>query len=299
MTDLRLVASTAITPALWGTTYYVTTQLLPAGRPVLAGTVRALPAGILLVAVVAVAAGRRAIPDRVWWFRAALLGAFNVGVFFALLFVAAERLPGGIAAIPGALAPFLVAGLAVPVLGERASSRVLVAAAFGVAGVALLVLRSRVALDPVGLAAAVGGTVSLSLGTVFGRRFGLPGGFGSPVVSLLALTGWQLVAGGLFLAVLSAAVEGVPPVPSGGNLAGFAYLTLIGTALAYTLWFRGVTRLAAARVTLLALLSPVVAATIGWVALGESLAPVQLLGAATVVASVALGVSAAPAAGRG
>ena len=38
---------TAITPAVWGTTYAVTTEFLPPGRPLLAGLLRALPAGLL------------------------------------------------------------------------------------------------------------------------------------------------------------------------------------------------------------------------------------------------------------
>jgi probable blue pigment (indigoidine) exporter len=48
---LTLILVTAIAASLWGTTYLVTTELLPAGRPLLAAVIRALPAGLLLVAV--------------------------------------------------------------------------------------------------------------------------------------------------------------------------------------------------------------------------------------------------------
>ena len=61
------VAVTAITPITWGTTYYTTTQFLPAVRPLLAGTLRALPAGILL----AVIARRR--PWGCWWWKSSSL----------------------------------------------------------------------------------------------------------------------------------------------------------------------------------------------------------------------------------
>src|SRR5688572_14925010 len=197
MRDIRLIAATAVTPALWGTTYLVTTEFLPAGRPLLAAAIRALPAGLLLVGAVAVLAGRRALPRGAWWWRAALLGTLNIGVFFALLFVAAYRLPGGVAAVLGALGPFVVAALAFLLLGERSTGRTLTAAAVGVAGVALLVLRSDVALDPVGIAAAAGGTLTMSLGTVLGRRWGTPDGYPRRSTALLALTGWQLTVGGL------------------------------------------------------------------------------------------------------
>ncbi|GAA2365946.1 EamA family transporter [Dactylosporangium salmoneum] len=274
---------TAIAPALWGTTYLVTTELLPPDRPLLAGTLRALPAGLLLVAAA------RALPRGAWWWRAAVLGTLNIGLFFALLFVAAYRLPGGVAAVLGALGPFVVAGLAYGLLGQRPGARVLVAGLAGLAGVALLVLRSSAALDPLGLAAAAGGMVSMSLGTVLGRRWGTPPGFAERRTALLALTGWQLTVGGVLLAPAALLVEGAPPALGWGNVAGFAYLSLVGTAGAYFLWFRGVTTLPPAQVTLFGLLSPVVAAVLGWVALGQSLSGGQLAGAALVLAAVVAG----------
>ncbi len=155
-------------------------------------------------------------------------------LFFPLLFAAAYRLPGGVAAVTGALEPFVVAGLSSAVLGHHAGRRALLAAALGVAGVALLVLRSETALDPVGLLAAAAGTLSMSTGIVLGRRWGTPDGFSGRGSALIALTGWQLTAGGLVLLPVALAVEG--PLPA----------------------------LSLPRVSLLALLSPVVATMLGW-----------------------------------
>jgi probable blue pigment (indigoidine) exporter len=290
----NLAATTAVAPALWGSTYLVTTELLPDGRPLLAGTLRALPAGLLLIAVVAALAGRRALPTGAWWWRAVVLGFLNIGLFFALLFVAAYRLPGGIAAVLGALGPFVVAAVAFALLDQRPAVRVLLAGAAGLAGVALLVLRSDAALDPLGLAAATAGMVSMSFGTVLGRRWGTPPGLPDRRTALLALTGWQLTVGGLLLAPVMLLVEGPPPALTWTNLGGFGYLSLIGTAGAYFLWFRGVTALAPARVTLLGLLSPVVAALLGWLVLDQSLSPGQLLGATSVLAAVVLGTRTPP-----
>nr|BFE61688.1 EamA family transporter [Dactylosporangium thailandense] len=275
---------TAIAPALWGTTYLVTTELLPPGRPLLAGTLRALPAGLLLIAAA------RALPKGAWWWRSLVLGTLNIGLFFALLFVAAYRLPGGVAAVLGALGPFVVAALAFGLLGSRPSRTVLAAGAAGVLGVALLVLRSATALDPIGLAAAAGGMVSMSLGTVLGRRWGAPEG--DRRTALIALTGWQLTVGGLLLAPAALLIEGLPPALSWVNAAGFGYLSLIGTAGAYLLWFRGVTTLQPAQVTLFSLLSPVVAAAAGWLALGQSLSAGQLAGAVIVLVAVLIGTGA-------
>ncbi len=290
MRDLRLVLVTAVGPALWGTNYLMTTELLPPGRPLLAGAIRALPAGLVLLLVVGLRYGRLALPRGSWWWRAAVLGGLNIGLFFALFFIAAYRLPGGVAAVLGAIGPFLVAGLAYPLLGERPVRKVMIAAAFGVAGVALLVLRSTVSLDPIGLAAAAAGVIAISLATVLGRRWGLPAA-PSPFAGVLVLTAWQLVAGGLLLLPAALLVEGPPPTLDASALLGFGYLTLIGTALAHFLWFRGVSALAATQVTMLALLSPVVATIMGWIVLEQSLSSWQLVGGVLVLGAVVLGAS--------
>ena len=90
---------TALAPAIWGSTYVVTTLMLPADYPLTVAMLRALPAGILLLLAV------RQLPQGVWWLRAFILGALNFSVFWALLFVAAYRLPGGVAATLGAVQP--------------------------------------------------------------------------------------------------------------------------------------------------------------------------------------------------
>ncbi|WP_328614008.1 EamA family transporter [Amycolatopsis sp. NBC_00355] len=266
--------ATALAPVIWGSTYLVTTELLPPGRPLLAAVVRALPAGLLLVALT------RRLPRGSWWWRSLVLGTLNIGAFFALLFVAAYRLPGGVAATLGALQPLLVAGLSTGLLGERLTRRTLLAGVAGVAGVSLLVLRSDARLDALGVAAAVGGAVVMATGIVLSKRW-------SPPAPLLATTGWQLVAGGLALVPLALAVEGPPPSTlSAANYAGYGYLALIGAALAYPLWFRGIRALSPTHVTFLGLLSPVAATLLGWLVLGQRLGGWQLLGGAVVLAAV-------------
>ncbi|MFG3713444.1 EamA family transporter [Micromonospora sp. NPDC047730] len=265
---------TALAPAIWGTTYLVTTELLPPQRPLLAAVVRALPAGLLLVAVT------RQLPRGAWWWRAAVLGALNIGFFFALLFVAAYRLPGGVAATVGAVQPLLVAALSAGVLGDRLTPRTVLAGAAGVAGVGLLVLRADARLDGVGVAAALGGAVVMAGGVVLSKRWSSP-------APLLATTGWQLAAGGLLLLPVAVLVEGPPPaVLTAGNLIGYGYLTLVGSALAYALWFRGIRALTPTTVTFLGLLSPLVATALGWLVLAQELTPAQLSGGLVVLAAI-------------
>ena len=105
--------------------------------------------------------------------------------------------------------------------------------------------------------------------------------------SPLVTTSWQLLAGGLFLALLTTALEPLPASPpSLSNIAGYAYLSLIGTALAYLLWFRGIKLLPTHIPAFLGLLSPIVALTIGIIAANETLTWIQCAGVALVFASV-------------
>jgi probable blue pigment (indigoidine) exporter len=265
----------ALAPAVWGSTYLVTTQLLPPDRALLAATIRALPSGLLLILFT------RAVPRGHWIWRAVCLGLFNIGAFFALLFVAAYRLPGGVAAFVGSVQPLFVLGLAALLLRERAGPREGAACVVGLLGVGLLVSASTDRLDPVGVAAALGAAGCMATGIVLTKRWGRP-------VGLLAFTGWQLAAGGLLLLPAALVLEGLPSQLTGRNLAGYGYLCVIGAVLSYALWFRGVERLPAVAVSLLGLLSPVVAALLGLIVLGQTLTPLQLLGAAAVLAGIVL-----------
>ena len=155
--------------------------------------------------------------------------------------------------------------------------------ALGVVGVAALVLGPAASLDAIGVAAAIGCAGSMATATVLARRWG------RPPLSIVSLTAWQLTIGGVLVSPFVLVFEGVPPTPTVRNLAGFAVMGLFGTALAYGLWIRGVTALPASSMQFLALLSPAMATAIGWAALGQSLSPVQLVGAALVIVAVVAG----------
>ncbi|MEV6428475.1 EamA family transporter [Nocardia sp. NPDC051463] len=272
------LALTALTPIVWGSTYAVTTELLPPDRPLFTALMRALPAGLVLLALT------RVLPRGIWVGRAAVLGILNIGAFFPLLFLAAYRLPGGVAGVLGAVAPMIALGFAAMVLAEKPTGRKILAGLVGVFGVALVVLRGNAQLDTLGVIAGLAGAASMSLGTVLTKRWGRPEGVGP-----LALTGWQLTAGGLFIAPLAFLIEGAPPALDGRAVGGYLYLGIIGTAVAYWLWFRGISRVPATSIAFLGLLSPVSAAVIGWVALGQALTPLQIAGMVIALVGTLLG----------
>ncbi|MGJ7604791.1 EamA family transporter [Variovorax sp. LT1R20] len=267
------VLLTATAPAIWGSTYIVTTELLPANYPLHVALLRALPAGLLLLLIV------RQLPERAWWGRIFVLGALNFSILWAMLFVAAYRLPGGVAATITSMQPLFVVFLASLLLASPIRVLSIAAAVIGIGGVALLVLTPNAALDAIGIAAAIAAAVSMAFGTVLSRRW-------QPPVSALTFTAWQLTAGGLLLLPVALLLE--PPLPAltAQNWIGFAWLGLVGAALTYIVWFRGVARLEPSAVAPLAFLSPVTAVILGWALLGQSLSVLQVVGIAIVIASI-------------
>ena len=277
------IALTALAPAVWGTTYIVTTHALPTGHPVFAALMRTLPAGTLALALT------RRLPSGQWWWKSLVLGALNMACFFPLLFVAAQRLPGGVAATLGAAQPIIVAGLAVVVLSERPSAWRLMWGGIGVVGVALVVLGPQAGLDVLGVTAGLGGAVSMGLGVVLTKRWGKPDG-----VSALSLAGWQLTGAGLLLIVPALLIDGVPTGIDATAVAGYSWLGLVGGLAAYVLWFEGIRRLPVTPTALLGLLSPLTAALLGHVIAGEVFSPIQLLGFALALTAMTAGQLAPP-----
>ncbi|WP_412777887.1 EamA family transporter [Thalassospira lucentensis] len=271
---------TALAPAIWGSSYIVATELLPHGYPLTVSLLRALPAGLILLLVV------RQLPQSGWWGKVLILGALNFAIFWSMLFLAAYRLPGGVAATLGAVQPLFVLFLARFALGSTIKLAGIIAAISGIFGVALLVLDPGATLDPVGIASATIGALSMAAGTVLTRKW-------QPPVSPLTFTAWQLTAGGVLLIPVALILEPSFPVPTLQNLAGLAWLGLIGAALTYYLWFRGIAKLGPATVTSFGFLSPTSAVLLGWIILGEQLSPTQIAGVVIVLASIWLGQRAA------
>ncbi|GAA4159833.1 EamA family transporter [Shinella granuli] len=270
LSDLSL---TALAPIVWGSTYIVSTEFLVGFSPMTVAMLRALPAGVFLLAIV------RQLPADVWWLRSFILGALNISIFLSMLFVAAYRLPGGVAGTVLSAQPLIVVFLASFLLSSRLRALAVLGALAGMIGVALLVLTPDAALDPIGIAAGLAGATSMAMGVTLARKW-------QPPVSPLTFTAWQLTAGGLLLVPVVVLIDGSIPVPTLSNLMGLVWLGLIGAALTYVLWFRGIGRLAPSAVSSLLFLSPLTAMLLRWGFLGQSLTVLQITGASLVIGSI-------------
>ncbi|WP_162651279.1 EamA family transporter [Lentilitoribacter sp. Alg239-R112] len=267
------IALTGLAPMIWGSSYIVITQLLPDGYPLMSAAIRALPAGLLLLLF------SPKLPTGEWWWKTLVLGALNFSVFWWLLFVAAYRLPGGVAATLGAMQPLIVVFAAFFILNVPIRKVSISSAILGIFGVALLLLTAEAGFDLIGIIAGFGGAASMALGVVLTRKW-------QPPVPLLRFTAWQLIAGGLLLLPFAIALEPNFPAFTMNSLVGYGYLSIIGGALTYIIWFRGIATLDPNTISPLGFLSPLMAVLMGWLVLNQSLTYLQILGTAIVLLSI-------------
>jgi len=275
-TTWRWVLVTSIAPIAWGSTYWVTREFLPPDAPLWGAVLRALPAGLLLFAL------RPRRPRGAWWWRAAVLGVLNVGVFFALIYVVAQLLPTSLASTIMATSPAAMMLLAWLLAGERLRLLPLLGAGLGIAGVALMLAGDGAVPSPLGVAASVAAMVLSSIGYILAKRW-------RDGTDVMSITSWQLLAGGLLLLPAALVVEGGPPALDGPGFIAFAYVSVIATAAAFAAWFVGLSRLPAGTVGLVGLLNPVTGVLLGVLIAGERLASWQVAGLAVVLVGIVAG----------
>ena len=267
------IFTTAIAPLIWGSTYLVTTEFLPPNRPLTAALIRVLPAGLLLLA------WTRRLPERGEWGTVFLLGFLNIGFFQAMLFVAAYRLPGGLAAVLSSTQTLMVLVFTWLIDKTMPPKAAWAWSATGVLGIAMLVLSPSARYDGTGILAALSGAAAMALGVYLSKhkKTSLP---------VLAFTGWQLFIGGVFLLPVALLAEPTLESLSPANIGGYLYLCLFGAVFAYVLFFNGIVKLSPAAVSSLGLLSPVSAFVLGWLFLGQGMDAKSLAGFALVLVSI-------------
>jgi len=271
---IQLSLLTALAPMIWGSTYIVTTELLPEGRPFIAATIRVLPAGLFLLVF------SRQLPKLKELWAVLLLSFLNIAFFQAMLFIAAYKLPGGIAGAIGSVQPLFV--IFFIWLFDSAKPR-LTASLFtlaAIAGMMMVLVRGNVELNIFGVICGFAGAVAMALGIYLSSKWK----FG---VSSLTFTGWQLLFGGIMLLPVALYLEPLPEALVLKNYIGYAYLCIFGALLGYFLWFRGITGgLPPLAVSLLGFLSPVTAVLNDWLFLGKKLTSVQFAGFILVLFSI-------------
>lgn len=267
--------SAAAAAILWGFTYVLTTTWLPP-HPLFLAAFRALGGALVLLVIV------RCVPPRIWWGRLAVLGTLNAGLFFGLFFVAATRLPGGVAAIFQALTPLAVIFIAWGILGARPTATKIGSVLLGALGVSLVVLSSNARLDSLGIVAAIGSMLSIAAGGVLLNKWG------QPPMPLLGFTGWQLLIAGVELSLVATIAQDVPSQLNAANVMGLGLLAVALTAVPFALWFGAIERAGAVAVAPFMLLVPVTAFVLDALVKGVQPTGLQVVGAVLVMGGLML-----------
>jgi drug/metabolite transporter (DMT)-like permease len=280
---------------VWGSTYLgiaIAVETIPA---FLMAAARFLLAGLILLAWSIAREGRSfVLPSRREWRDSAIVGALLLAGGNGLVAFSEQTLPSGIAALLVGLMPVWVAILGGIFLGDRLPRLAVVGIAIGFVGVGILVGPSAFggvgALDPVGLVAGLLAPVAWAGGSLFAsRRAALPR---RPLVA----AGLQMTLGGLVLAVM-AVLSGElttfdPAAVTRDSLLALAYLTVIGSILAFTVYGWMLRAAPLPLVATYAYVNPVVAVILGWLVLGEPIDARTIVAGAVIIFAVALIVTA-------
>ncbi|WGW10596.1 DMT family transporter [Saxibacter everestensis] len=249
--------------AIWGLNFVSATYALESFTPWMLRVVTFL-GGALILAVVAAA---RKISLRLLRPRDALhlaiAGTFSVAGFGALSALALLNTTAGRASVCLYLMPIWVALLSKVVLRENLGRNRTAAVLIGIAGLSVLLVPLLKSGLSYGALAATGAGLSWAIGTVYLKWARVPS-------HQLTVTIWQLVAGGI-VSVIGAILwhESFPTQITMHASWGIAYTTIMGTAVAYLLWFGAIARLPASTAGLGTLLVPVFGMLASIVLLGE------------------------------
>lgn len=249
--------------AIWGVNFVSTTFALESFTPWMLRAITYLGGAAILVTI----ALARGIPlmlsrprDAV---HLAIAGTFGVAGFGALSAIALLNTTAGRTSVCVYLMPIWVALLSRLVLKERFGRSQVIAVVIGLSGLCVLLLPLLQSGLSFGALAATGAGLSWAVGTVYLKWARVP-------AHQMTITVWQLSVGGL-LACIGVLIwhETIPVHVTAHAWWGITYTTIIGTAVAYLLWFGAVSRLPASTAGLGTLLVPAFGIAASIVLLGE------------------------------
>lgn len=232
-------------------------------------------AGVLLAAVMI--ATRRPWPRGRALVVAILMGAIGYVGQAVCYFAALQHASAGLVALLLYAYPTLVCLLAAAFLHERLTPKTLLVLAIGFTGIALTLGGGHG--TPTGIALGLAAAVFYSAYIVVGAR---------------ELRGIDALASATVVCLAAAATLGVASVFRAPQLPGvwwgwlaIGLIALVSTVVAMIAFFAGLKRVGPARASITSTLEPVVTVALAWVLLGETLAPIQIVGGALVLASAA------------
>jgi drug/metabolite transporter (DMT)-like permease len=270
----------------WGSSYLFIRIGVDAGlQPFTLVTLR-LAIGFLLLATVAIAARQRLPREAGTYLRLVVLAVLGVAVPFSLISWAEQSVASSLAAVINGAVPLGVIVIAAAVLpDEPFTARRVIGLVVGFVGVAVLVgfdpgVLAGTSLLPV--VALLGSTTSYAASGVYARRFlqGL-----SPMITAVFEIGFALI----IAAILAIVLDGGIRLPTRTDaIFAVIWLGLLGSGLAFLIFFRLLGRWGATRTSMVAYVMPVVGLVLGAVVLHEPVDARLVFGTALVISGIAI-----------
>lgn len=289
-----MIAAFAAVYIIWGSTYLAIRFAVETIPPFMMAGMRFLISGAILYAWARTHGVGKS--SRLEWRNTAIVGALlllggNGGVVWAERFV-----PSGLTALLVAILPFWMVLLdwARP-HGKKPSVGVGIGLFVGLIG--LVVLIGPAALHPgtptpsgddvklIGAVVLILASLSWAIGSIFSQNSKMP-------KSAIVATGMEMIAGGIMLLIASLIFR--EPMHfdlasvSARSIAGFVYLTTIGSLVGFTAFIWLLSHQSPARVSTYAYVNPVVAVFLGWAFAGETLSLRSAIAAAIIIAAVVI-----------
>jgi len=238
-------------------------------------------AGMGLLAIAKASGESVRIPRSAWWL-VALLAAFNIFGWNALVLFGLRELPAGRSAILAYTMPVWATLFSLFVVHEPLSRRKAFGLILGMLGMGVLLWSdlSAIGSRPFGASMVLGAAIVWAMGTVLLRKF-------KPDIPQTALTGWMMIAGWLPFLVLGPLTDPQwatrPFTISGSAWFAIVYNIFLAGMLAHWSWFTLARSLPVAVSSLSSLPVPVVGVFAGMVVLGERPGTAEWVALALVV----------------
>lgn len=286
-------AALGVVYVLWGSTYLANRLIITDVPPLLSGGVRFLVGGSLLALVVAVVAGWRAFRmTRAQFATTALSGLLLPAWGNGIVSLGQQQVSSGLAALLIAAVPLYIVLLRA-LTGDRPNRATVGGVAVGAVGLGLLLLTGTSGSGGTEGTAWWGPLVVLlaglgwATGTFATTRLPVP-------ANPFALAAVQMLVGGVILLVISLGKGDRLDVAAVGVTAwwAWAYMAVVVSLGAFSAYAYALASLPVSTVSTYAYVNPVIAVLLGVLVVGESFAPLQVVGGAIVLGAVVLVVAA-------
>ncbi|XVF20446.1 hypothetical protein REPUB_Repub12eG0001100 [Reevesia pubescens] len=273
----------------WGTSMVAMKEVLPKTGPFFVAAFRLIPAGLLLVAF-ANSKSRPSPSGLAAWLSIALFALVDAACFQGFLALGLQRTSAGLGSVIIDSQPLTVAVLAALLFDESIGLVGAAGLALGVIGLLLLEVPA-LALDESNFSLWGSGewwmllaAQSMAVGTVMVRWVSK---YSDPIMA----TGWHMVIGGLPLIGIS--ILNYDPVFNGSflelsasDVLALFYTSIFGSAISYGVYFYSATKGSLTKLSSLTFLTPMFASIFGFLYLGETFSPLQLVGAIVTVVAI-------------